>query len=64
MRIVQWSQMGWSPRRIARGYPHVPLAGIYAALAYYHANRDEIDAEIAEERAAAEQFEKELAVKR
>jgi homoserine acetyltransferase len=28
---------------------HLTLAQVYAALAYYHANRDEIEADLAEE---------------
>ncbi|UXE64941.1 MAG: hypothetical protein KA717_32395 [Woronichinia naegeliana WA131] len=28
---------------------HLSLAQVYAALAYYHANRDEIEANLAEE---------------
>jgi hypothetical protein len=28
---------------------HLSLAQVYAALAYYHANRDEIEADLAEE---------------
>ncbi len=33
------------------------LAQVYAALAYYHLNREEIDADLASEDAAAEQLE-------
>ena len=55
MRIAIWSNMGHSSAEIARMYAHVSPAGIYAALAYYHANREEIDADIAEEEAAWEQ---------
>src|SRR5205823_3682787 len=48
-RIVIWYQLGLSPEEIAREIPHLTLAQIYAALAYYHANRDEIEADIAAE---------------
>jgi hypothetical protein len=30
---------------------HLNLAQVYAALAYYHANRDEIETDLAEEEA-------------
>jgi uncharacterized protein (DUF433 family) len=30
------------PEEIAEGYPHVPLAAIYAALAFYHDNREDL----------------------
>ena len=39
------------PEEIAVQYPHINLAQIYAALAYYHANRDEIDRELETEAA-------------
>lgn len=32
---------------IAQACPHLSLSQIYTALAYYHANRGEIDAELA-----------------
>jgi hypothetical protein len=40
-----------TPEEIADQYPHITLAHIYAALAYYHANRDEIDRELEAETA-------------
>ena len=43
--------MGRSPEEIADQYGHLSLAQVHAALAYYHANRDEIDAELAAEEA-------------
>jgi uncharacterized protein (DUF433 family) len=46
------SNQGLSPEEIAADRPPLSLAQIYAALAYYHANKAEIDADIdAEERA-------------
>ena len=50
-RIVIFYQSGLTPDEIAREYPHINLAQVHAALAYYHANREEIDLDIAEERA-------------
>ena|SRR6266487_2268292 len=58
-RIVGWYQLGLSPEEIAQEIPHVTLAQVYAALAYYHANRAEIDADIANEEAEAERIERE-----
>jgi hypothetical protein len=40
---------------------HLSLAQVYAALAYYHANRDEIDADLAAEETEAEALEREHA---
>jgi uncharacterized protein (DUF433 family) len=37
---------GWSPEEIHWQHPHLGLAQIYAALAYYHDNRDSMDSEI------------------
>jgi len=50
-RIVGWYKMGQTPEEIADQYGHLSLAQVYAALAYYHANRDEIEAELAQEQA-------------
>lgn len=56
-RIVGWYKMGLSPEEIAEEIGHLTLAQVYAALAYYHANRDEIEQDIAHEEEAAEQLE-------
>jgi uncharacterized protein (DUF433 family) len=55
-RIAIWYQLGLSPEEIVREIPHLTLAQVYAALAYYHANRDEIEADIAAENAEAERL--------
>ena len=46
-RIVGWYKLGLSPEEIAEEFGHLTLAQVYTALAYYHANRDEIDPELA-----------------
>jgi uncharacterized protein (DUF433 family) len=53
MRIAGWYKMGLTPEEIATEYGHLSLAQVHAALAYYHANTSEIDAELAEEEALA-----------
>ncbi len=58
-RIAVWYKMGESPEEIARDYPHLPIAGIYAALAYYHANQAQLEAEIAADQAEAQRLEAE-----
>ena len=40
-----------TPEEIVSEFPHLTMAGIYAALAYYHDHREEINAEIAADRA-------------
>ncbi|RLG20280.1 hypothetical protein DRN74_05805 [Candidatus Micrarchaeota archaeon] len=58
-RIVGWYKLGLTPEEIATKIPHLTLAQVYAALAYYHANRDEIEQDIAEEEVEAERLERE-----
>jgi len=45
---------GWSPEEIHFQHPHLSLAQIHSALAYYYANREVLDAEIERERQEAE----------
>jgi uncharacterized protein (DUF433 family) len=45
-RIAQWHNMGLIPEEIARKLGHLSLAQVHAALAYYHANQSEIDADL------------------
>lgn len=59
-RIVRWYQLGLSPEEIADQFGHLSLAQVHAALAYYHANRSEVDANIATEDAAAEEMEQQF----
>jgi len=44
--------------------PHLSLAQVYAALTYYHANCDEIEADIAAEDLEAPQLETQHALRR
>jgi len=60
-RVVGWYKMGMSPEEIALEYPHLILAQLHEALAYYHANREEIEADISQEEAAAAHWERDLA---
>lgn len=39
---------GWSPAEIVTQFPQLSLADVYAALAYYHDHRAEIDGEMQE----------------
>ena len=59
MRIAGWNNLGFCPEEIAAKIPHLTLAGIHAALAYYYANREEVDGDIAAEEAAEVEFLKE-----
>ena len=59
-RLVGWYKMGMTPEEIALEYPHLTLAQVHAALAYYHANREEIEADIAEEDVAATRWQQQI----
>jgi uncharacterized protein (DUF433 family) len=52
-RIVSWYKQGLTPEEIADQYGHLSLAQVHAALTYYHANRDEIETDLAAEEAKA-----------
>lgn len=62
-RIVGWYRLGLTPEETLNriGHPTLTLAQIYAALTYYHANRDAIEADIAAEEADAKLFEQQSA---
>jgi uncharacterized protein (DUF433 family) len=57
--IVRWYKLGLTPEAIAAEYPHLELAQVYTALAYYHAHRAEMEAEMAEEEAESDRIERE-----
>jgi uncharacterized protein (DUF433 family) len=58
-RIAIWYKLGLAPEEIMLRLPHLTLAQVHAALAYYHANREEIDADITVEEAEAKKLEQE-----
>ena len=55
-RIALWYKLGYGPEEMVRKYPHLTLAHVRAALAYYHANQAEIEAEIAADEAEYERL--------
>ena len=58
-RIVGWYKLGLSPEEITDRIGHLTLAQVHAALAYYHVNQEEIEADIASEEDEAERLERE-----
>ncbi|MBE9245710.1 DUF433 domain-containing protein [Microcystis aeruginosa LEGE 00239] len=48
-RIATLWKQGLNAEAIQNEYPHIELAKIYAALAYYHANREEIEQLLAQD---------------
>ncbi len=57
-RIAVLYRQGLTAEDISQTYPHLPIGGIYAALAYYHANRSEIDAMLAADDALYDELAK------
>lgn len=45
-----------TPEEITLEYPHLALAQIHAALAYYHVNPEEIERDLTEEKTSALQL--------
>ncbi len=49
--VVVWHErQGMTPAEIVSKWPHLGLSSIYAALAYYHDHREEINAELTADR--------------
>lgn len=48
---------GWSAEEMHRQHPHLSLAQLHAALAYYYDHREELDADIERRRRAVEKLE-------
>ena len=59
-RVAILHNLGHSPEEIVRKYEHLTIAGVHAALAYYYANKQEVDTEIAADETDAESIEKEF----
>ena len=57
-RIVGWYKLGLNPEEIVNELGHLNIEQVYAALTYYHANREEIEAEIKTEDTEADGIEK------
>ncbi|HLO49898.1 MAG TPA: DUF433 domain-containing protein [Kamptonema sp.] len=55
-RIAVWYKMGMNPEEIISEIPHLNLAQVHAALAYYYANKQQIDADIADEDAECDRL--------
>ncbi len=58
-RIVGWYKLGYEAEEILREIDHLNIAQVYAALAYYHANKQSIEDDIAEEEAEHRRIEAE-----
>ena len=59
-QIVTLYKQGYSPEEIADQYSHLSLAQVYTALAYFHANKEEIEADLDAEKEEAIRLEQEF----
>ena len=57
-RVVGWYKLGLTPEEISDRIGHLNLAQVHAALAYYHANREQVEADLAAEEAEGDQAER------
>jgi uncharacterized protein (DUF433 family) len=57
--IVRWHRSGLLPEEIAIRIGHISLAQVYAALAFYYANQEEMDREMAQEEEESDRIERE-----
>ena len=57
--IVRWHRSGLTPEEIAVRIGHLSLGQVHAALAFYYANQDLMDREMAEEEAESDRLERE-----
>lgn len=58
-QIVALYKQGYSAEDIAEQYPHLTMAQVYTALAHYHANQEEIEADLRAEKREADILEQE-----
>jgi len=57
--IVVWTEQGQSADEIVAHIPSITLSDVYAALAYYHDNREAIDQAIREDDALIDRLREE-----
>jgi uncharacterized protein (DUF433 family) len=58
--IIGFYLQGESPEELHKGFPTVPLADIYAVIAYYLAHREEVDAYLQARYEEAERVRQEI----
>jgi uncharacterized protein (DUF433 family) len=63
-RVIGWYKLGLTPEEIGDRIGHLDLAQVHAALAYYHANRELMEADLADEEADDDEAERAFLVRR
>jgi len=56
--VIDYRNHGWSADEICIHYPHLKLAEVHSAMAYYFDHQSEIDGEIEEEQRLIEEARK------
>ena len=59
-RVAAWYKMGLNAEEIVERIGNLTLAQVYAALTYYHANREEIEGYLAAEKLDYERLAAEM----
>ncbi len=54
--VLEYERLGWTPDQIVDAHPHLTLAQVHGALAYYYENQVEIDAELMAEEKIVEEL--------
>lgn len=62
-RIASWYKLGLNAEEIADRFGHLTVGQVFAALAYYYANREAVDADLAAEDALTEALEREHGIR-
>lgn len=57
--IVRWHHSGLEPEQVAVRIGHISLGQLHAALAFYYANKEMMDREMADEEAESDRLERE-----
>ena len=63
-RVIGWYKLGLTPEEISDRIGHLDLAQVHAALAYYHANRTLMEADLAAEEADDDEAERAFLARR
>jgi uncharacterized protein (DUF433 family) len=58
--VAEVKAYGWSPEELAYQHPHLSLAQVHSALAYYWDHREEIEADLRRREALAEEIRREV----
>ena len=55
---IEYERIGWTPDEIIQAHPHLTLAQVHDALAYYYENAEQINADIRSGEQLAEQLQR------